>query len=235
MAKVLSGIPGLDELINGGFLEGSSVLVCGGSGTGKTIAALQYLYKGMEQYGEPGIYISLEEGATNLWWIMKAFQWNITKYEQQNKIKLYRIGLIEPADFAKKFPLEIEKIKSMVEEFGAKRLVIDSTTAFAMWMPTESQIRYSLFRLVDELKEAKCTTVMTAETFGKRDQFSRFGVEEFVSDAVIALYLKPPQRAIFIRKMRGSKHDQKIHPFTIDEKGFTVFPKEEILWESLRD
>lgn len=235
MARVPSGIPGLDELTSGGLLEGSSVLVSGGSGTGKTIFALQYLYKGAELHDDPGIYITLEEGPTNLWWMAKAFQWNLAKLEQQNKIKFYKVGMIEPSDFARKFTSEIEKIKEMVGEINAKRLVIDSTTAFGMWMPSEQHVRYSLFQLIDELKDLKCTTLLTCETFGKRDQFSRFGVEEFITDAVIALYLKPPQRAIFVRKMRGTHHDQKIHPFTIDEKGFTVLSKEEILWESLRD
>lgn len=235
MSRVPTGIPGLDDLIGGGFLEGSSVLVSGGSGTGKTIFGLQYAYKGAEQYGDPAIYITLEEGPTNLWWMAKAFQWNLAKLEQQNKIKFYKVGMIEPSEFARKFPAEIERIKAMVGEVGAKRLVIDSTTAFGMWMPSESQVRYSLFKLVDDLKNLKCTTLLTCETMGKRDQFSRFGVEEFVTDAVIALYFMPPQRSIFVRKMRGTKHDQKVHPYSIDERGSTVYPKEEILWESLRD
>lgn len=235
MIRVATGIPGLDELTNGGFLEGSNVLVAGGAGTGKTILAMQFLYKGAEQYNDPGIYITLEEGATNIWWIMKSFHWNMTKLEQEGKIKMYKVGMIEPADFARRFTHEIERIKEMVNELGAKRLVVDSTTAFGMWMPSESHVRYSLFRLAEELKELKCTTLMTAETLGGRDQFSRFGVEEFISDAVIALYLRPPQRSLLVRKMRGTQHDQKVHPFHIDEKGVSVSPKEEVLWESLRD
>ncbi len=235
MPRVRTGIPGLDELIEGGFVESSSVLVSGGAGSGKTIFAMQYIYKGAEQYAEPGIYISMEEGATNLWWNMKNFRWNLTKYEQDGMIKLYRVGMIEPSEFAKKFPEEIEKIKNMVSEMGAKRLVIDSTTAFGMWMGEMSQIRYSLFKLTDELKELKCTSVLTAETLGGRDQFSRFGVEEFVTDSIISLYQKPPQRVMYIKKMRGSKHNQKPHPYEITDSGITIYPKEEVMWESLKD
>ena len=234
MARVPTGIPGLDELIQGGFLEGSSILLSGGAGTGKTIFATQYIYNGAAEYGEPGIYITMEEGATNLWWNMKSFKWNLTKYEQDDMIKIYRVGMIEPAEFAKRFPEEVNRIKAMVDKMGAKRLVIDSTTAFAMWMGSESQVRYSLFKLADELKELKCTTLMTAETLGQRDQFSRFGVEEFITDGVISLYFMPPQRAIFVRKMRGTSHNQKIHPYVIGKTGIEVFPKEEVLWESLK-
>ncbi|MFH0986626.1 MAG: ATPase domain-containing protein [Candidatus Micrarchaeota archaeon] len=233
MTRVPTGIPGLDDLIGGGFMEGSNVLVSGGTGTGKTILATQYIYKGAEQYGDPGIYISMEEGATNLWWNMKSFKWNLTKYEQDEKIKVYRVGMIEPKDFALRFDEEIDRIKKMVDKMGAKRLVVDSTTAFAMWIGSDPMIRYSLFKLADELKEMKCTTLMTAETLGERNQFSRFGVEEFVSDAVVSLYFMPPQRAIFVRKMRGSRHDQKIHPYEITENGITVDSREEVMWESL--
>jgi KaiC/GvpD/RAD55 family RecA-like ATPase len=235
MERIQTGIPGVDELVGGGFLEGSSVLVAGGAGTGKTIFATQFIYKGAEQYNDPGIYITLEEGETNIWWNMKNFQWNLTKYQNENLIKLYKVGVIEPEEFATRFSDEIDKIKSMVDEMGAKRLVIDSTTAFGMWMGGEARMRYSLFKLSDELKKMKCTTLLTAETLGRRDQFSRFGVEEFITDTVVALYFKPPQRAILIRKMRGTKHDQKIHPYRISDQGITVSPKEEVLWESLKD
>ena len=132
MARVRSGIPGLDELIEGGFIEGASVLLSGGAGCGKTIFSMEYIYKGAELYNEPGIFISMEEGATNIWWNMKNFRWNLTKYEQDGLLKLYRVGMIEPSEFANKFSDEIDKIKMMVTQMGAKRLVIDSTTAFGM-------------------------------------------------------------------------------------------------------
>ncbi len=233
MDRVATGIPGLDPLVKGGFLPGSSILVAGGAGTGKTIFATQYIYHGAAEYNEPGIYITLEEGVTNLWWNVKNFKWDLAKYENEGLIRLYRVGMIKPAEFARKFDEEIIKIKELVEEVNAKRLVIDSTTAFGMWMSSESQLRYSLFRLVDELKSLKCTTLLTSETLGKRDQFSRFGVEEFITDGVIALYFKPPQRVIFVRKMRGTDHDKKLHPYKITNKGIVVNPKEEVLWESL--
>jgi len=235
MGRVKTGIPGLDELVEGGFIESSSILLAGGAGTGKTIFATQFIYNGACQYGEPGIFISMEEGATNLWWNMKNFRWNLTKYEQDNLIKLYRVGMIEPGEFAKRFNDEIEKIKLMVNEMGAKRLVIDSTTAFGMWMGEAANIRYSLFKLADELKELKCTVLMTAETMGGRDQFSRFGVEEFVTDAIIALYFRPPQRVMLVKKMRGTKHNQRPHPYEIGENGIVIEPKEEVMWESLKD
>ncbi len=233
MPRVKTGIPGLDELLNGGLLESSTVLVSGGAGTGKTIFSTQFFYKGAEEYDEPGIYISMEEGATNLWWNMKNFRWNVTELEQEDMLEIYRIGMIEPEQFKDRFEEEINKIKNMVDDMGAKRLVIDSTTAFGMWMGSQERIRYSLFKLSDELKEMDLTTLMTAEAPGGKQSFGRFGVEEFITDGVIALYFKPPQRALFIRKMRGTDHDKRPHPFEITSTGIEVNSQQEILWESL--
>ncbi|MBN1160000.1 MAG: circadian clock protein KaiC, partial [Candidatus Diapherotrites archaeon] len=53
-------------------------------------------------------------------------------------------------------------------------------------------------------------------------------------DGVLPLFYKPPNRSVFVRKMRGTKHSQKIHPITIDEKGVSIKHKEEIFWESLK-
>jgi len=233
MARVKSGIPGLDELLEGGFLESSTVLISGGAGTGKTILSTEFVYKGAKKYDEPGIYITMEEGATNIWWNMKNFKWDVTSLEQENMLKIYKVGMINPQDFAEDFEKEINKIKDMVDDMGAKRIVIDSTTAFGMWMGTTSKIRHSLFRLSEELKDIETTSLLTAEAPEGKNEFSRFGVEEFVTDGVIALYFKPPQRAMFVRKMRGTDHDKKPHPFEITPSGVRVDPKQEVLWESL--
>jgi len=153
--------------------------------------------------------------------------------QQENLIKIYRVGMFNPKEFATQFDQEIEKIRDMVSEMDAKRLVIDSTTAFAMFMTSESEIRYNLFKLINEMKKLNCTTLLLSETMGGRDQFSRFGVEEFVVDGVIALYFRPPVRAILIRKMRGTDHDKYVHPFEITPNGIEVNATEQVLWESL--
>ncbi len=234
MERVPTGIPGLDDLIQGGFLQGSSVLVAGGSGCGKTIFSMQYIYKGAELYNDPGIYITIEEGVQNIWWNMTSFNWDIVKYQQQNLIKIYRMNLVNPETFAKDFDAEIGRIKDMVKEINAKRLVIDSTTSFAIFMSSQSDIRFNLFKLVDEMKKLGVTTVMTAETFGGRDEFSRFGVEDFVTDGVIGLYFKPPMRALLVKKMRGTANDPRPHPMVITSGGIQVDPNEQILWDALK-
>ena len=233
MVRVKSGIPGLDELLDGGFLESSTVLISGGAGTGKTILSTEFAYKGAKEYDEPGIYITLEEGATNIWWNMKNFRWDVTRLEQEDMLKIYKVGMIEPQDFADSFEREINKIKNMIDDMDAKRIVIDSTTAFGMWMGSKPKIRHSLFKLSEELKDMDVTALLTSEAPESKNEFSRFGVEEFITDGVIALYFKPPQRALFVRKMRGIDHDKKPHPFEITSSGIEIDSKQEVLWESL--
>ena len=64
--RVKVGIEGFDVLVQGGFPRGKIVLLSGTAGTGKTIFALQYLYKGAHEFNEPGLYITFEEGSENL-------------------------------------------------------------------------------------------------------------------------------------------------------------------------
>ncbi|MEM4679227.1 MAG: ATPase domain-containing protein, partial [Candidatus Jordarchaeales archaeon] len=64
--RVKTGIPGLDEITNGGFVKGTNILVTGGAGTGKTIFCMQFLYYGAKEYDEPGVFVTLEERPDDL-------------------------------------------------------------------------------------------------------------------------------------------------------------------------
>ena len=76
LKTVKTGIPGLDELISGGFPEGRVNLLVGGPGTGKTILASQFLYNGLTKFNENGIYVSLDESRTHFFEEMQTFGWN---------------------------------------------------------------------------------------------------------------------------------------------------------------
>ena len=237
MDRVRTGVKGVDELLEGGIPEGSAVLLTGGSGTGKTIFALQYLYEGAKTYEEPGVFITLEGNVKNITWNMENFNWDIKKLQDKSMLKIYRLNL-EPSRFDDSFDELIEKeldiIAGMVKDIGAVRLAVDSTTAFGVWIKDKGQMRYLLYKFTNALKDLNCTNLLISETSGKKDRLSAFEVEEFVSDGVIALYLTPPHRSIFIRKMRGTNHSKYIHPFDISGQAITVRPKETLLWEAIR-
>ncbi len=245
--RVQTGIPGLDDLISGGFPRNSNILVVGGPGTGKTIFALQYIYAGASLYQEPGVFITLEEPASNITWNLQNFKWDYTSVA--NAMKIFRVRVSSPRQFRENWRKEVDEIVSLVTKIEAFRVAIDSLTALVkylgavplagdstkgIWAYDPSSVDFYLYYLLDKLKELGVTTVLTAGAPDDRMKFSTFGVEEFVADGVIRLYFIPPHRAIFIRKMRGTRHSNRVHPLAITEKGIQVYSHDEILWEALR-
>ncbi len=236
MRRVQTGILGLDQLLEGGLPEGSSVLLSGANGTGKSILSMQYIYEGARQFAEPGVFVTIESNMKAISWDMQSFDWDIQPLQEKKLMNIYKMNLGYARDakaVVDKINEELDLVAKTVNEMGAKRLVIDSTTAFAVWME-RTEFRPKLFELLDGLKELDCTTVFTAETREGRTEFSAFGIEEFVADGVIALYFIPPHRSIFVRKMRGTAHSKNVHPFEITNKGIAVKPREQVLWEAMK-
>ena len=234
MERVKSGIPGLDDLVEGGFPKGASILVSGGAGTCKTIIGMQFIYNGAMDYGEPGLYVTVETNLKNIVWNMEGFNWDIRKLQEKNLMRVYRLQFDVTKDLAEQISVQLDTITSIVKQMKAKRLVIDSTTAFGIWIDDMGKLRNTLFTFTDAIKDLGCTTLLTAETKGGKMDFSAFGIEEFITDGVIALYFTPPNRSIFIRKMRGTAHSKRIHPFEITKKGVEVKSKDELIWEAIK-
>ena len=137
---------------------------------------------------------------------MQRFKWDLLPLEKENKLKIYKF---EPAlDTKNDLSAQAARIVDKAKAMGAKRMVIDSITAFSFWMDDISKIRYAIYVLVEELRKIDCTTVLACETTGGKNQLSRFGVEEFLVDGLVQLMYVPPHRSMFIRKMRGTNHDK---------------------------
>lgn len=236
MERVKTGIPGLDELIGGGFPKGSNILLAGGAGTGKTIFATQYLYNGATQYGEAGLYVTLEGNVRDIAWNMENFQWDIKSLQDKNLLTIYRLNLEGTRNkelVVQRIEEQLSEIEKEVKEINAKRLVVDSTTVFGAYLDP-SILRTTLFKFADRLKNLGCTTLLTSETAPTKNTFSAYGVEEFVADGIFALYFTPPNRSFFIRKMRGTIHDKDPHPMDINETGINVNSRDKIIWEAIK-
>jgi len=81
--KIATGISGLDELVGGGIPEGRVILVIGGPGTGKTILCSQFLYKGINEKQENGVFVSLDESKDHFYSEMQKFGWDFRKLEEE--------------------------------------------------------------------------------------------------------------------------------------------------------
>ncbi len=163
MERIKSGIPGLDELIEGGFPVGSTTLLSGGTGTCKTIFSMQYIYNGAKLYNEPGLFVTIEANPKNIAWNMQSFGWDIGQLQEEGRINIYRMHLAPKKTFGDLVKDELVTITGIVKELGIKRIAVDSTTAFASLIDDPSTIRSILLKFAEALKEMNCTTSFTSE------------------------------------------------------------------------
>jgi len=246
--RTLTGIPGLDEMLGGGIPKGNTVLVSGGPGTGKSTLAMQFLYNGIAKFGEPGMYMSLEERPEDLVRNFSKYGWDLDKVEilsivptgklSSNDLRrgrfTFRIGKgFREGTFSMDLIREI--IRDKVQEIGAKRVVLDSISALALHLEDKFILRQEILATVHLLKELGTTSIITTETPEGQGGLSRFGVEEFVVEGVIGVYNiklgSKRVRGIEILKMRGTKHSQNISLMEITDEGIIVYPEENLFSE----
>jgi len=222
--RIQTGIPGVDQLIDGGLTSNSLTLLTGTAGTGKTIFSSQFIYSGIKEYGQPGVYISFEEPVENIKENCGVLGWDFEPFEKKEKVAFVRYDPFHIEDI-------YELIETNIKRIDAKRVVIDSISSLGLYVRDIPDIRRMVFNISLLLRKLGCTSILISETLPGQSSLSRFGVEEFVTDNVIVLYYNraPSQfsRAMAIWKMRGSQHSYKIHPYTITDKGITVFANEE--------
>ncbi len=222
--RTKTGIPGLDELCNGGLPQGNLVVVSGDPGSGKTVFCLEYLYQGIITYNEPGVYISLEESVDELLKIADYFNWDLKKLIDEKKLQITTIELYD-------FDKLKNTIEDSVEKLKAKRLVIDPGVIFRLFFEKELDARKKILALGQMLKKIGCTTIITNE-IALGEATSLFGLEEYVADGVVLLYHSKLEdrfiRSVGVLKMRGTKISEKLHPLRIDKEGLTVLAGQEM-------
>jgi len=217
--RMESGIPGLDPLIQGGFLQNSVNMVAGETGTGKTILCAQFLWHGLQK-GDSCLYITLEEDPKDIMDDAMQFGWDFDKFEKKG---LFKIIYHDPAQVNNLGSVIVDEIKRI----DAKRLVIDSISVVALIVENASQTRKILYNIINTIKRTGCTAIVTSEMPEGTKLLSRSGVEEFVVDGVIVLnYLEYAagglDRSLIIRKMRKTKHGKDVYPMDITAKGIVI-------------
>ncbi|MFH0818206.1 MAG: ATPase domain-containing protein [Candidatus Micrarchaeota archaeon] len=221
--RVRSGILGLDKLMKGGFPQNSINLIAGESGTGKTTFGLQFLYAGATQFREAGMLISFEETKDSIAKEMASYGWNLDNAERDKKI----VVLEYPPQEVGHFMAQEVIIHDAVEEYGVKRVVIDSITTFALMYETEHKQREEVTKLVSKLKRWGCTVLMASEVEEdpKGEMRARFGLET-VCDGVIYLYNTRQgderNRQMEVYKMRGTQHESKVVPMKFTSAGISL-------------
>ncbi len=240
---MLTGIEGLDELISGGFPRGRVILVLGGPGTGKTILAAQFLYKGITQYGENAIFVSLDESKEHFYSEMLKFGWDFKKAEEEGKFffldatRLSRIAILkermmkEETTSLRGKELQIdrlmEELQIKIQQIGAKRVVLDTLASLFYRFLDPIERRTAGVDLIESLSDINVTTIVTTE-------LSYLGLErnlmdeEFLVHGVVMMqtlfHRGTTTRALQIEKMRGANINPNLVPYTIDKNGIEIFP-----------
>jgi KaiC/GvpD/RAD55 family RecA-like ATPase len=226
--RIPSGIPGLDEVIEGGFEKNSAVLVSGGGGSGKTIFGIQFLLEGINKFDETGVYISFEENKEKFYKHMMRFGWDLEKLENQGRFVFIRYS---PEKMAEMVEMGGKTIGQELKEINGKRIVIDSLSAYTVLFDKESDQRRMLVELFAMIEGWDATTVVIAEENPNIKEYHS-SVMGFMADAIIYLYniIKDNTlvRAMQIAKMRGTKHTSKIFPLLIGERGVNAYPDQDI-------
>lgn len=229
LLKAPTGIQGLDEITGGGFPAKRATLICGESGTGKTVMAMEYLVRGAKEYNEPGLMISFEESEDKLIHNFLSFGFDIATLLEQKKLKIVhleikRSEIIETGEFS--LDGLMIHIQRGIESIGAKRLAMDTLESLFSALVNVDILRKEFDRLFKWLSEKGITTVITGEKGSQT--LTRHGFEEYVSDCVLLLDHRISEqiskRRLRIIKYRGSHHGKDEYPFVIGLKGISVFP-----------
>ncbi|HLC65731.1 MAG TPA: ATPase domain-containing protein [Candidatus Nanoarchaeia archaeon] len=246
MKRIKTGIKGFDELVQGGFPEGSSTLITGSPGTGKSIFGLQYIYNGAIKYKERGLYLTFEQRKTDMMNQAVQFGWDFGKLERARKAEILAIPITKVTHET------IEMLKEKMKKEKIKRLVVDSLTALTVNAPiyaavkdmaikdivSESTVlsppivgdflvKHFIYSFIESLQELEdVTSILISENSSEPGFLSRDTVSEFACDGVVVINFESLggeySRTLIVRKMRQTKNDENVHPLEVSDKGLVV-------------
>jgi len=225
--RVSTGVPGLDELIEGGLPKGRITLITGAAGSGKTTLGMQFLHSGSTSFGENGLFVTLEEEAADITRDMSRYGWELKQLAEQGKLTIAQSSVpFEVNQERISIDSLLDNIHQQAMKIDARRIVFDSIASLGLSYADPVTLRRDVLRIGAMLRELGCTTLMLTEMLEGETKITRYGVEQFVSHGVIALHVTPTYRAIQVVKMRGTNHNMGIHRLRITEKGIVVIPGE---------
>ncbi len=230
MKKLKTGVKELDDILGGGIPSSHVILLAGSCGTGKTILSQQFLFTGANEAKEPGIYISLSESEDKMIENLKSFAFFDQKLLDTGKVKI--LDITQDARLMNLEPLTVKgilnMISSLIRDFDAKRVVLDSVTAICESLGKDEKVREFVLELGLQLQYLDCTTVLISEVPPRELKYSVFGVEEFIADGVILLKEEEHKadllRTLQVIKMRGVSHSRTKQLLEIDKEGISLKP-----------
>jgi len=241
---ISTGIPGLDRLFNNGIPQGTSILIAGGAGSGKTNLCLQILAYHAKK-GAKCYYMGFKEPRKRLIKYMDNFGWNPEKLIELGNLKIKRFLTSEiyyydrktGGDMQAMMTKDVDPLLMELEplainddvDFKPDFIVLDSLTALSSaFRGKEQSYRFYVEKLFRFFEKIGSTNFLITET-DQSSFISSIGVEEFLADGVIVLYNDKEndtrKNKIEVLKMRGEKHEKKVFPMEITDKGIKIANK----------
>lgn len=230
---VLTGVPGVDTLLYGGVAPGACMLIEGQPGAGKTTFGLQFLHAGATRFDEPGVIITFEEFPEEIYRDAEAYGWDFRALEEQGTV---RVICTTPEVFGEDALTPQGMLETVVDEIGAKRILIDSITQMAHVTDDPLELRRTVYGLRNCFKRLRLAAVMTRE-LETDDETLHF--EEYLVDVVVRLGYRLIRdsgdrvRELEITKTRARPHVSGRHLMRITDSGLHVVPSPHALEEFL--
>jgi circadian clock protein KaiC len=243
LPTIPTGVPGLDELISGGFPRGRVILVVGGPGAGKTILASQFLYKGISDYNEHGVLVSLDEAKNHYFAEMLKFGWDFEKAEEESKFyfldatRLSRVAILKEKMLkeevgslrGKEITIDklVQELDEKVKQVNAKRVVIDTLASLFYRFLDPVERRTAGVDLIESLSDLGATVIITTE-LNQLGLKRKIMEEEFLVQGSIMMQTLfshgTTTRGLQVEKMRGVSVNNNLVPYTIDSTGIEIYP-----------
>jgi circadian clock protein KaiC len=231
VAKLATGVPGLDILTHGGFPEGRSTLVVGKPGVGKTILGLQVAAH-FARNGTPTLILAVEESPEDLTVTGDSLGLDLSGALRAGTIRISDVSppAEGPTVVSGEYDISglIARIEGYVRNFGARAVVLDSAGALFSPRPPKRQVRNLFFQLVHALGRMQLTSIILAESSEEYGKLTTLGIEDYVCDVVIifrnVVDAERRRRTVEVNKYRRSGHYKGEYPCTINARGLSIFP-----------
>ena len=223
-SRISTGVAGLDEILDGGLVQGRNVLVRGSPGSGKTIFGLHFLSAGVDA-GETALYVNMGEPQAYVEETADAFGLHTEQirfhnlsptqeqFSEESSYSVFESAEIEQPKF-------IAALRETVDEVGPDRVLLDPITEFRYLTGDQRQFRAGTLGLLDYLKDVDATVMLTSQAGGSVTDDDL----QFLVDAVVSLDVTPQSRTVSVSKFRGSSFRRGNHFYDITDAGLTVWP-----------
>jgi circadian clock protein KaiC len=213
--RLTTGVQGLDDMIETGWLRGTSTLVIGPSGVGKTLLGLHFLREGVRR-GEPGLLVSFQENPSQLARVCANLSWKADEMPNCGGLDVFYTSPVE---------LQIDTIVGemfrRIEQRRSRRVVIDSLGDLMNASRDQQRFREYVYAMMQRFSEEAITAMLTME---KHDGGLMTEVSPMTDNIVLLeMVLEETMRhTIRIVKTRGSGYDARRYPLTITPQGLVV-------------